>query len=279
MGNLSHDTEVTGSDGAYRAQLSPEWSFWELNGGYVSSVALRAAGAESPLPRPAAFYCHYLKAAKPGDVEINVHTLRLSKRTHSLRVSLTQSERLVMEALVWTVDDELPGVQHDLAVMPEVAPPEELRSQEEIHAGEEAPFPFWKNIEQRPITWQGRWDERPQQHPLWRSWQRFRPQATFDDLYVEAGRAMILIDTMLYPAAALAHPGVMPFVAPSMDLAVRFHQFAPHSEWLLSSTESPIATEGLIGGYAAVWSPDGRLLATGGQQMIVQMVSEQAAAT
>ncbi len=78
---------------------------------------------------------------------------------------------------------------------------------------------------------------------------------------------------MLYPAAAMAHEGAFPFVAPSMDLAVRFHHALPDSEWLLSSTEVPVGVDGVIGGYAAVWSREGKLLATGGQQMIYRSPS------
>jgi acyl-CoA thioesterase II len=75
---------------------------------------------------------------------------------------------------------------------------------------------------------------------------------------------------MLYPAAAMTQEGAAPFIAPSMDLAVRFHKPSPESEWLLTSTESPVAVDGIIGGYAAVWSEDAGLVATGGQQMIVR---------
>lgn len=267
MGDLARDTEVSGRDGTYQAELSPSWNFWSPNGGYVSAVALRAAARETELPRPAAYYCHYLDAAEAGPAEINVTTLRRSKRTHSLRVEMTQRGVVVLEALVWTVGRG-GGFDYDSARMPEVPAPDAVASYEELHPDETAPFPFWENLEGRPVTWQGRWQDHPVMHPLWRSWYRFRPTPVFDDPYVDAARALILIDTMFYPAAALAHEGAFPFVAPSMDLAVRFHHDAASAEWLLSSTESPVGVDGLIGGYAAVWTPDARLVATGGQQMI-----------
>lgn len=268
MGDLAVDTTVEGSNGHYRATISPDWDFWTPNGGYLCSLALRAAAAESSQPRPAAFYCHYLNPPKTRDAILEVETLRLGRRTQSMRVSMSEEGRQLLEALVWTVADGLGGVEHDLAKMPEVPPPSELRTSEEIHAPDKAPFPFWENLESRPITWQGRWDERPIQHPLWRCWYRYRPTPTFNDYFVDAARSIILIDTMFYAAAALAHPGQFPFIAPSMDLAVRFHQHDLETEWLMSSTESPIAASGLMGGYAAVWSTKGKLLATGGQQMI-----------
>lgn len=268
MGNLESDTRLEGENGTYGLTISDAWDFWQPNGGYLSAIALRAAGAETDLPRPAAYYCQYLNpAASNVEATLRVTTLRRSRRTHAIRVQMMQQEQPILEALVWTVAG-IGGLDYSRAQMPEVAPPDELRNAEEIHAPDEAPFRFWHNLETRPVTWQGRWDERPLMHPLWRVWTRFRPVAAFDDPYVDAGRSVILIDTMLYPAAAAAHEGTFPFVAPSVDLAVRWHAGASDSDWILSSTEAPIAVDGLIGGYAATWSLDGRLMATGGGQMI-----------
>lgn len=272
MGNLAADTEVKGERGVYQAFVSPDWDFWTPNGGYLSALALRAAQAESELPRPAAYYCHYLNPARSSsDANLKVTTLRKSRRTHSLRVEMDQEGQPILEALIWTVAPG-GGFDYDHAAMPDVLPPEHLRSGEEIHSPDKAPFPFWENLISKPITWQGRWDERPVKHPLWRCWNQFRPQPTFDDLFVDACRSLILIDTMLYPAAAMAHEGTWPFMAPSMDLTVRFHHALPNCEWLLSSTEVPVGVDGVIGGYAAVWSLEGKLLATGGQQMIYKAI-------
>jgi acyl-CoA thioesterase len=76
------------------------------------------------------------------------------------------------------------------------------------------------------------------------------------------------MDTMEWPAAVRAHTGQLQWIAPSLDLSVRFHRFAPGSEWLLSDTSAPVATDGLIGGTATVWSDTGKLLASGGEQML-----------
>ena len=270
MGSLQADTELEGGNGKYWAKVSPDWDGWVPNGGYLSSIALRAAGAETDLAQPASYFCHYLNPGVSGqETEIQVTTLRKSRTTHAMRIEMSQDGGAILEALVWAITPR-GGLDYSHAQMPEVLGPEGLRSGEEIHAPDKNPFAFWQNLESRPVTWTGRWDERPIMHPLWRAWNRFRPTPTFDDPFVDACRSLVLIDTMLYPAAAITQEGVFPFMAPSMDLAVRFHAAAPNSEWLLSSTETPVAVEGLLGGYAAVWSEDKRLIATGGQQMIVK---------
>ena len=53
MGDLGVDTAVTGGDGRYEAELSDDWRIWGPQGGYIASLALRAAGRECGRPRPA----------------------------------------------------------------------------------------------------------------------------------------------------------------------------------------------------------------------------------
>ena len=60
-GDLATDTTVRAVDaaaGRYEADISQAWEIWGPMGGYVAGVALRAAGAASPFPRPASFSCH-----------------------------------------------------------------------------------------------------------------------------------------------------------------------------------------------------------------------------
>ena len=73
---------------------------------------------------------------------------------------------------------------------------------------------------------------------------------------------------MEWPAAVRAHAAPPEWIAPSLDLSVRFHRLEPSSEWLLADTTAAVAADGLIGGTASVWSGNGKLLASGGEQML-----------
>jgi acyl-CoA thioesterase-2 len=266
VGDLAVDTAVEGTAaGRYRARLSRDWAIWGPNGGYVASVALRAAGAATALRRPATFACQYLNVAAFGSVDLAVETLRASRRAAALRVSMTQEARPILEALVWVVDDGLPGLDHDVAVMPEVRPVGALRSFEELAPPGYPWFPFWNNVESRPVEP----GERTQAGtPAYRIWVRYRPTATFADPFVDAARLLIGLDTMMWPAAARGHDPNPPYQAPSMDLAIQFHRAAPASEWLLCDAQSPIGTGGMLGCRSHVWDADGRLLATGTGQLL-----------
>lgn len=54
-----------------------------------------------------------------------------------------------------------------------------------------------------------------------------------------------------------------PFVAPTLDLNVAFHQPTAGEEWLLCDGAAPLSTGGLFGWTARVWSAGGRLHASG----------------
>ncbi len=259
MANLEADTAVEGSDGEWKAELSSDWEIWGPNGGYLASIALRAAGAHSKLRRPASLACHYLDVARFDELRLRARTLRASRRAESVEVTATQGGRVVLVALVWVVADDLGGLSCDAGPPPEVPAPPALASTDELVSGtEQGPmFPFWANLEHRPTTWIPP-EERalaPGGAPELTSWLRFRPQATFADPFVDAARLVILLDTFPWPAAIRAHPAdELTYIAPSLDVGVILHRLEPSSEWLLVQATSPAAADGLVGGRAQVWS-------------------------
>lgn len=280
MGDLADDTAVEAIDeanGRYRAHLSRDWEIWGPNGGYLAVIALRAAGAHTPLRRPATFTCHFLGVADFDDVELEVRPLRESKRAASLAVTMRQHDQRILEAVAWVVGD-LDGLQHDAAPIPPVERPDALPSVREL-LGESPPgayHRFWGNFDERPLHWIANWDEREPGDPELRAWYRYVPRDTFTDPFVDAGRALLLVDTLGWPAAVRAYRyDELAFYAPSIDVSARFHARAPDCPWLLAEARSPVARDGLVAATASVWAADGRLVATGGQQMLCRPMSLQ----
>ena len=266
MGDLDKDTALDGSDGVFRAVLSNDWEIWGPQGGYSATVAIRAAGLVTELRRPASFYCHYLNVPEFGEVELKVESLRRSRRAEALRVLMHQKGKLQMEALVW-VTDHLQGMDHVDAKMPEVPGPSSVKSWAEWFPEGEPPFRFWYNLEGRPVGWSPEMDSTPGK-PFSQTWMRFLPTSSFEDPFLEAGRLLITADVSMFPAAVRAHGGPPKYVAPSMDLAVTFHDLPKQQDWLLVEASAPVAGESLVGGNARVWSEDGRLLVSALQQML-----------
>src|SRR5262245_6954291 len=136
MGDFVVDTAVDGSDGNYQARLSRDWEIWGPNGGYVAAIALRAAGKTTALRRPAAFTGHFLGVADFDVVDLQVTTLRAARRAESLRVSMTQKGRAIFEAIVWVVG-EAEGLEHDVAELPSVPLPSQLKPIEQLAAADD----------------------------------------------------------------------------------------------------------------------------------------------
>lgn len=283
MGDLAVDTAVEQvGDGRYTATLAEDWRIWGPNGGYLGAIALRAAGAAASQPRPASIAVHFLGVAAFEPVDLEVTTLRSTRRAESLRVSMRQHGKPVIEAMVWAVADGIEPLEHQHAVMPAVDAAETIPTMEERMAAagvEGPPFPFWVNIDNRGLQWRADWPPPGPLPPEARWWCRFRPTATFDDRWVDAGRSFVLADTFGWPAASAAHAwrvgpdGAPQFMAPNVDIHVTFHAFDPAEEWLLVDAYSPTGADGLLGANVSVWSAAGRLIASGSQTMLVSRYS------
>jgi len=258
---LDEATRLEGEGGRYSIRLSDAWEIWGPSGGYLAAIALRAAGRLAEIPRPASFYCHFLSPPAFDEVELTVELLKRGRRSESLAVRMTQGGKQVLYAMVRTAADA-PGYQHQEAQAPPVAPPEESPPLRREKDGRPL-FEFWNNVSCRRPD-QGTGDG--QAPPIIREWVRFEPTPFFDDLFVDAARPLILLDTFGWPAVYQKYRG-SDYIAPNLDVGVSFHRFATGGEWLLVDHECPVGSDGLLGVNGRVWDAEGRLLASGSAQL------------
>jgi acyl-CoA thioesterase-2 len=276
MGDLGIDTDVRAlEEGCYEATLSQEWEIWGPMGGYVAACALRAAGAASPFDRPASFSCHYLNVAKFGPVQIRVEPRKSARTALSQRVEITQDDRAILDATVWSIGD-VEGLEHDETTAPKIPGPDALPFIHELLPDDaEPPFPFWNNFDAKPLDFEIDWPPDGPRPARWSEWLRFRPTPTFADPWADAARLVILVDLPSWPSAHRPHAFKQPpFFAPTLDLNVAFHQPASDHEWLLCDGAAPLSTDGLFGWTSRVWSPAGGLLASGGGQCLYRRLRD-----
>jgi acyl-CoA thioesterase II len=258
---LDRATELEGDGERYSVRLSEAWEIWGPSGGYLAALALRAAGRCAEIPRPASFYCHFLRSPEFDEVELAVELLKRGRRSESLSVTMAQGGSPVLFALVRTAA-EAPGYEHQIPSAPQVTPPEASKPYERTRDGKPI-FKFWDNVScRRPDR--GPADD--EDSPSIREWVRFEPTPCFEDPFVDAARPLILLDTFGWPAVYQRYRGV-DYVAPNLDTSVWFHRLARTSEWLLVDHECPAAGDGLLGVSGRVWDEDGCLLASGGAQL------------
>jgi acyl-CoA thioesterase II len=261
--DLDSATRVAGSNGNYRIKLSNAWEIWGPNGGYLAAIALRAASMVAEIRQPASLYCHFLNSPKFEEVELQVETLKKGRRSESFSVQMKQSGKTMLQALIRTAADA-PGYEHQQIVMPSVPPPDDLKTYDELHPENGRPrFSFWKNLEARPTVQRIPDSAEP---AVVRDWARFKPQACFDDLFVDAARSLILLDTYGWPAVWRTYQDWR-YIAPNLDTSVWFHRFSPKSEWLLIDHSCPVSDRGLMGVQGHVWDRAGKLLASGNAQL------------
>jgi acyl-CoA thioesterase-2 len=276
MGDLAQQTAVTPLDEPsttpgprrFRALVHDDWEIWGPEGGYVAAIALRAAGVASPFARPASFFCHYLSVAAFAPVDLVVTPLRSGRTVLSQQVEMTQEGRPILQAMVWSVGEVEGLVHHDLRP-PAVPDPDELPSTEELRAVRPNRFKFWENFDQRPIDYFDPWPPTEAAAPLWRTWVRCTPRATFDDPWIDAARTLVVLDVLSWPAGSRPHAYLEPqFIAPSLDLYAAFQHSATAEEWLLLDGHSPVADDGLLSWTGRVWTRDHQLVASGGGQAV-----------
>jgi acyl-CoA thioesterase II len=136
-------------------------------------------------------------------------------------------------------------------------------------------FRFWDNVESRRPEAETPSCPAERDGPIWRSWLRLRPQATFDDPWIDAARSIVFLDIQGWPAATRVHVDqVAQFVAPSLDLYVAFHEPAPADPWLLADGYCPVGVDGLLGWTGRLWSTRSRLVASGGGQALCRRLPE-----
>ncbi|SFP68358.1 thioesterase family protein [Amycolatopsis rubida] len=281
MGDLAEDTalaELPAEPGEhrFRAELSRDWDLMGPNGGYLAAIALRAAAAHAGQALPVSLSCQFLARPRFGPVHVRTEVLRASRRATAVRVRMEQgADRPVLEALVWAAQSGLAGPNADWTPAPRAPGPDGVPDLRTHLAAEGRGVPAWhRNVTLREISGRtGGADGEPRV----RCWARFEPRRRFDDCWVDAGRSVILLDSLQWPAVMNAFPERETVLfAPSIDLYVAFHGSGSDSEWLLVETTGTAAHRGTFHGRGSVWTREGRLLASAGQQMLGTAVRERA---
>ena len=252
----------------WRAVLNEDWALWGPSGGYLTGLVLRAAGEASDLTRPVSLSCQFLRIGKFESVDIRVASLRKGKRSEALRVDLEQSDQCLLTALVWISDDGSEAMEHDHAKMAGIPNPDALPSYQEVYPGRPQ-HPFTRRFEHKPIDPVPDGDMTAREPEL-TSLFRFTPRAISPDPFVDACRAMVLLDTFAWLATYPAQPteGASPWIAPNLDFYYRFHRPTVDADWLYMKTRADLAHNSLIAVGGEIRDLSGDLLVSGASQLL-----------
>jgi len=248
-------------------------------GGQVIAQALQAAQRATDAPKLA----HSLHAyfMRPGDENFPIiyRVVRdFEGRSFATRrvIAMQQGKPILnMAASFQTAEDGL----HHQAVMPDVPPPEELRSEHELREEQADAIPerFRKHllrarpIEIRPVQARS-WFRPEQREPAQQSW--FRICAPIgDDPALHRAVLAYASDMTLLGTALLPH-GVNwmndKLQTASLDHAIWLHEPFRADEWLLYACDSPWSGHARGFNRGQVFTRDGRLVASTAQEGLMR---------
>lgn len=250
-------------------------------GGQVIAQAL-AAAQDTVSPERAAHSLHaYFMRAGNEDYEITYRVERdFDGGSFSTRrvIALQQDRPILNMACSFQKAEE--GLSHQNP-MPDVPPPEELKDEAELRVlyADQVPEKFRANFlrerafESRPVNardWLGGDKRRPAAQDVW-----FRLRTkTVDDPAMHRSMLAYQSDSWLLGTCTLAHgvtwltPGMM---SASLDHTVWLHDDFRVDDWLLYSCDSPWTGHGRGFNRGAIYTRDGRLVATCAQEGLIRL--------
>ncbi len=250
-------------------------------GGQVIAQAL-AAAQDTVSPERAAHSLHaYFMRAGNEDYEITYRVERdFDGGSFSTRrvIALQQDRPILNMACSFQKAEE--GLSHQNP-MPDVPPPEELKDEAELRIlyADQVPEKFRANFvrerafESRPVNardWLGGDKRRPAAQDVW-----FRLRTkTVDDPAMHRSMLAYQSDSWLLGTCTLAHgvtwltPGMM---SASLDHTVWLHDDFRVDDWLLYSCDSPWTGHGRGFNRGAIYTRDGRLVATCAQEGLIRL--------
>ncbi len=263
---VSFDGEVA------RANLDPEWFFWGPFGGYLAAIVVRAICLRSVHGVPATFSCHYLSVGESGPIEIAFEILKTARSAESIRATVYQKGRRLMEAVAWIVVEDLVGLKHSSKHKPDIDPPKSLPLFKALENSVEEHSPIWHHIERRPRNILTNSADCRAEWVCWLKLVEALPRPTAE---VQAARAVLWMDLAPWNAALTAHAWPIGYIAPTLELSVSFQLFARPSsavDWLLACVESNAENSGLVASSGELWTPEGQLVAVGTTQSLCRPV-------
>jgi acyl-CoA thioesterase-2 len=259
--------------------INPKEERQRTFGGQVAAQSLMAAGRTVEKGRVHSLHSYFLRPGDPTTpILYEVDRIRDGKSFTTRRVVAIQHGKAIYNMQASFHSDEQ-SIEHQIA-MPDVPPPEEIRSLSEVLKADFADSNEWfmreHPIDQRyigEVPWSPTRDKDPHQR-LW-----IRADGTLpDDPLLHACVVTYASDMNLMDSIVKAHSinwedGT--FMGASLDHCMWFHHELRADEWLLYDAESPIAFggRGLARGF--LFSRDGELKVSMVQEGLTRLISNR----
>ncbi len=252
---------LSGDGPAFGAVLYGRWDGHEgANGGFLLSLATRAAGVVLPFPDPLVVSGFYLRPGSPGQAEVRTEVIRAGRTTAFGQASVCRDGKEVLRATAAYTDlaaAAARGGQSFASIAPpDLPPPAQCQV---LHRLANPPITFAERIEYRVTELPG-WVTRtpPSGNPVYEGWMRFadgrEPDLLSLPLFVDA----------VAPAALELGLRRMTTVELTVYLRAR-----PAPGWLAYRMATRYLADGYFEEDAELWDSAGRLVAQSRQLGLV----------
>ncbi len=259
---------------------SPDEGWQRVFGGQVIGQALVAASRTvEPTRKAHSLHGYFLRPGDPAvPIIYDVDRIRDGKSFLTRRVVAIQHGQAIFSMAV-SFQKEEDGLDHQTSA-PDVPPPEELMSEEELkrqfmaHASEPMKR-YWRRerpIELRPVSLTP-YMRREKLEPVQKVW--FRATGPLpDDVAIHKcvlayASDMMLLDTSLYPHGRMLFDDDLQVA--SLDHSLWFHRPFRTDEWLLYAQESPSASGARGFNRGAIYTRAGVLVASVAQEGLIRV--------
>jgi acyl-CoA thioesterase-2 len=225
---------------------------------------------------PSALSVHFIAGGDPtADIEFHVVGLRDERRFANRRVDAVQDGTLLATALV-SYTSAGSGLEHGVP-MPNLAAPETLPTIDELLVGYEKVVPGFVAA-LRPIEWrytnEPSWIMREKGGTLTANQVWLKADGAMpDDPTLHTAAMIYSSDTTILDSIITTHGlswGWDRIFAVTVNHSLWFHRQVDFSDWVLYSTNSPVAAESRGLGTGHFFSPTGDVVATVTQEGIVK---------
>jgi acyl-CoA thioesterase-2 len=261
--------------------LSPQVGWQRVFGGQVIGQALVAAARTIEGRAVHSLHAYFMRPGDPAvPILYEVARLRDGNTFSTRRVTAIQhGQPIFTMAASFQIDE--PGFDHQVP-MPDVPPPEELPNEAQLkqlylHQASPAVRTYWEQprpIELRPVDLR-HYVSRDRLDPSQLVWVR-TTGALPDDPNVHRAVLAYASDMTLLDTALFAHGRVIfdkDLQVASLDHALWFHRPFRADEWLLYAEDSPSASGARGFTRGALYSRDGRLVASVAQEGLIRQHS------
>jgi acyl-CoA thioesterase len=226
-----------------------------------TAIAASIVAMEVATGRPALWLTtQFVATAAVGDViECTTDVLAMGRRIAQVQVSGRLGDRVVFMSLGSTAAPRDGAMEGQYQEMPAVGPPEDSESTL-FGPSRSADSPgFTAQVEYRQAEVLGH-EEPAGSLAMW-------ARLTGGRVATRAGIAFLadMVPAAIFRAAGLQGGETGPAGATSLDNSLRFGRIPPDQEWILLEMQGHMAAGGSAHGSVFVWTPEGALVAVGGQ--------------